>query len=428
MKGMSGLRHVLSEQPGPEEVRRQLAIILASSSFRSSKRCHDFLEFIVGRALAGDIENLKERTLAVEVFGRKADAALGEDSIVRVGAREVRKRLNQYYGTEGAGDPVQIGLLAGSYVPVFQWRVEPAAPEPELAPSNEPTPIWPELREEQPGQRRRTWIPIASMAALVLLTLAGWRLLHRGPEAFDAFWEPAFQRPGSVLLAMAHPIVYHPSSRAASLDEVKNGKAATILQRSIHVPAGELTGSDFVPVIDQYVGFGDSLAAARLSILFAQHGRQSRMRMASKLEFSDLRDTSSVLIGGAYTNRWTMELSQKLRYRFAFCGGKPCILDSTAGKEWKLNGQSDDGRTTEDYILACRLLRAETGNFVVIGAGLKQYGTEEAGRILADPEVLVPLLKKLPAGWRTKNVEFILHSEILGDAPTSPELVAYHIW
>src|ERR1017187_2806167 len=116
---MSGLGDPVSEQPEPDEIRRELAVILASVVFRGSKRCHDFLAFVVAKALAGDVDNLKERTLAVEVFGRKADADLGEERIVRVGAREVRKRLTQYYVTEGADDAVRIEILAGSYAPAF---------------------------------------------------------------------------------------------------------------------------------------------------------------------------------------------------------------------------------------------------------------------------------------------------------------------
>src|SRR5258708_5477539 len=99
------LEHDLAEQPDPAEIRRQLTIILESTVFRSSRRCHDFLGYVVTKVLEGDGESLKERTLAVDVFGRKANSDLADDSIVRVGAREVRKRLAQYYVTEGANDP-----------------------------------------------------------------------------------------------------------------------------------------------------------------------------------------------------------------------------------------------------------------------------------------------------------------------------------
>src|SRR6476469_1539777 len=81
------------------EVRAHLERLLASPAFRSSKRCQRFLAYVVGEALEGKAGSLKERTLAIEVFDRAESFHSADDTIVRVGAREVRKRLAQYYTT-----------------------------------------------------------------------------------------------------------------------------------------------------------------------------------------------------------------------------------------------------------------------------------------------------------------------------------------
>lgn len=139
--------------------------------------------------------------------------------------------------------------------------------------------------------------------------------------------------------------------------------------------------------------------------------------MASKLDFADLRDSPSALIG-AFTNRWTMELVSSLRYRFAMPDSQPRIVDSSTGKEWTPTDKPENGRSTQDYILICRLPRAKTGGFMVVGAGLTQYGTHEVGRILADPNALAPVLSKRPPDWPRKNVQLLLHSEVVGDEPS----------
>src|ERR1700759_5098386 len=82
-----------------QEVRAHLNRILASPAFRTSKRCGRFLEFIVNETLNGRAASLKERTLAIEVFDRSTSWDSGDDTIVRVGAREVRKRLAQFYSS-----------------------------------------------------------------------------------------------------------------------------------------------------------------------------------------------------------------------------------------------------------------------------------------------------------------------------------------
>jgi len=117
--------------PGPGGIRNQLERILASPAFHTSRRGQQFIAYVCERALAGDFGALKERQIAMEVFGRHPETGLGDDTIVRVGAREVRKRLAQYYMTPGgSASPVLIELPPGSYVPEFRYTAtrEHAAP------------------------------------------------------------------------------------------------------------------------------------------------------------------------------------------------------------------------------------------------------------------------------------------------------------
>jgi hypothetical protein len=55
-----------------------------------------------------------------------------------------------------------------------------------------------------------------------------------------------------------------------------------------------------------------------------------------------------------------------------------------------------------------------TGGLLLVGAGLKQFGTEAAGRLLADPDQLGMILRKLPRGWEAKNMQIVLHTQVIG--------------
>lgn len=99
------------------EIDAQMQRILESSIFLSAARSRQFLEFCVGRAMRGETSDLKETTIAVEVFLRAADYDPKIDPIVRVHARRVRDKLDQYYRTTGANDPIRINLPKGGYVP-----------------------------------------------------------------------------------------------------------------------------------------------------------------------------------------------------------------------------------------------------------------------------------------------------------------------
>jgi serine/threonine-protein kinase len=103
-------------------VRDQLARVVNSPGFVSSVRLCRFLTHIVNRTIDGDIDSLKEFSIAMEVFDRTSEYDPNIDAIVRVEARRLRGKLKAYY-EEGQGkvDPVLIGMRPGSYVPVFRW-------------------------------------------------------------------------------------------------------------------------------------------------------------------------------------------------------------------------------------------------------------------------------------------------------------------
>ena len=111
-------------------VRLHLQQILDSHAFSGSKRTQDFLRLIVEHALAGEVDSLRERMIGAEMFGRPIDYDTGSDSVVRVKATEVRKRLAQYYLETDEKTEVRLELPSGSYVPRFtfepaDWKIRP---------------------------------------------------------------------------------------------------------------------------------------------------------------------------------------------------------------------------------------------------------------------------------------------------------------
>jgi TolB-like protein len=105
-----------------QQVLLALERILMSSPFAKSTRLSQFLRFAVEQALQGNARELKEYTIATEVYRRKDDFDPTLDTIVRSEARRLRKKLKQYYDSEGKGDPVVIAFRPGSYVPVHGTR------------------------------------------------------------------------------------------------------------------------------------------------------------------------------------------------------------------------------------------------------------------------------------------------------------------
>ena len=109
----------------------ELARILQSPHFRTSRRSQQFLRYVVEQTLDGHDDRLKERAIGTALFDRPPDYDTGEDAAVRVAANEVRKRLAQYQ-VETAPLEVRIELPPGGYHADFHWLASPpeTAPEP----------------------------------------------------------------------------------------------------------------------------------------------------------------------------------------------------------------------------------------------------------------------------------------------------------
>ena len=104
------------------EIRAELDLILRSRAFAQSHRIRRFLEFVVEEHLLGQPQRLKEYVIGLEVFDRREAFDPRVDSIVRVEARRLRNKLEEYYRSEGREDAVRILLRKGSYIPFFEYR------------------------------------------------------------------------------------------------------------------------------------------------------------------------------------------------------------------------------------------------------------------------------------------------------------------
>src|SRR5882757_8977728 len=117
--------------PRPEVVkaddpRWQLAQrIVASKSFAKSSFLINFLLYVCDRELRGKADEITEYQIGIQAFGRPTNYNPGEDNIVRNYARLLRKRLEEYFETEGKDETLRVCIPRGRYVPVFYPSSEP---------------------------------------------------------------------------------------------------------------------------------------------------------------------------------------------------------------------------------------------------------------------------------------------------------------
>jgi hypothetical protein len=101
------------------EQRAELEQVLQSRSFVRAPTLAHLLSYLGEKLFAGEANQIKEYSIGVEVFHRGPSFDQDSDSIVRVEANRLRKRLAEYYAGEGAAHPIHIVIPVGQYVPEF---------------------------------------------------------------------------------------------------------------------------------------------------------------------------------------------------------------------------------------------------------------------------------------------------------------------
>jgi len=112
-------------------VRGELVCLLESREIRKSPQLRRLLEFLVEETLAGRGDALKEYHVGLSVFHRGADFDPRLDSIVRVQASILRKKLEAHYAQTASG--LRIRIPRGSYMP--EWAAVEALPHLDSTPS-----------------------------------------------------------------------------------------------------------------------------------------------------------------------------------------------------------------------------------------------------------------------------------------------------
>jgi len=416
------------------EVMTELAAILASDSFSSSKRCQDFLEFVVKHALAGDYESLTERFLGVELFGRAVDYETATDSIVRVRANDVRRRLAQYYSSQSVVQ-VRIELIAGGYVPEFHWRsedkVDPALGS-ESTSSAGQIPVSHTFEDLLPvagteGARPRPGIiPRHSKvfwwscaAAGVVLAMLSALILRPRPSNLDRFWQPVIEAPSSPILSLPTTNTFQLEPNAMQqFSQLKPGE-------SMRLGLGDV--QDFhnwhtsLPVLQ---------ATVAVALALERKGKTPIIRVGTDLRMDELRGHPIIAIG-SFSNPWTQQNVAGLRFTFDRGSSDreaPRITDTlNPQRSWSLPHIYPEAQA-KDYAIVTRTFDPVTREPFVSLAGLHSFGNQIAGEFVAQESSWNEVARRAPNGWAKMNLQIVLETNIVGTTPSSPRIVGLYFW
>lgn len=421
-----------ADPPGKEAIARELEQILASPHFHSSKRSQQFLAFVVRHSLDDNHEPLKERTIGTLLFKRPANYATGDDSVVRVQAGEVRRRLEQYYHAPPPESRVRIELPLGSYAPEFRWSAPvhtgSSAPMPHTVAVAAPV-----LSIAPPAVKkgRAGWAAacIVLLAVAAVLTFFWIRHGKSSETVLNRFWSPMFATSRPLLICLPKPIFYRPSiglykrhdlSPHEFDSEVDRMNSAPHLQ-----PDEKLTWGDMVEYPDFGVSKGDVKAAFRLSAVATRLGKDNEVRVGNDYAWDDLRSGPAIVIG-AFSNPWTMKVTAGLHFSFVEDHGVFRLQEQGAqGRSW-YDELDRNAAVAVDYGLVTRLVSSGTGQFTVVVAGITAPGSEAAADVASSTDDLQRALGN--ADWAHKNLQMVVKTSVTDGVAGPPQIVAVYIW
>jgi len=430
-----------------EEIRQALDQVLSSKYFVHAPKKQKFLQLICDFHLSGRARELNEYLIGCEVFDRNEAYNPAADPIVRVGAHDVRKKLELYYQNEGAADEVRLEIPIGSYEPNFTRYSRPAAEEvieTTVLPSTEP------VHTAPPAERG--WLLALGAAVLVLLVTAAMLALsnhdlrqqvqeanaHKDYRAYGVVWEPFLQSDDPALLVLSNPPVYcflnsgDPDilfRKSIGLTAQQAGTLSTILRDKFIVR--NTPNPRLVLAPNTYTGIGEAIGLYRITDLFRTAGKSALLKQSRTLSAEDLKNHQVITLGSVWVNEW----SGKLPIQEDFVYSPGATIENhhpLPGEEREYRSKFDEqtGDLLEDYALVTVKPNITSENVVMILAGIRSPGTEAAVEYITAKGHLNELNQRLrQAGGNAgppKYYQALLRVGVENGIPTTISLLALH--
>jgi hypothetical protein len=396
---------------------RQDAIqrVLSSAGFQRSHRLSQLLSYIADRTLERDFEALKESAIGHQVFARSATYNSADDTIVRVSVRQLRRKLEDYYTTEGVGDKMRVTIPKGSYALSFQLADchTSETAEPPAFEAGKPGRFWPfattaiiatcmgALLAALFLPPRRETLPRTPTAVLSLLTPAsGQRLLVVVPDFGIQLYRQLTGQTLSLQDYVARRFV-QPASVEKLPAEIRRSA-----DRLFSDPATQAFVLDLIP------RFATIIPPAALSV-----------RHPSTLSVEDFTKDNALLISGPNGDPWVQLFDRALNFQ---------IVNDLDRRRSHIENRQPRGSEQKEYYnytdasgtVACfariaYLRGLSHTSHILLAGGPHNASTEAASRFLTSPDSLPALLKlfHVATPQQLPSFEILVRSRALGNAP-----------
>lgn len=420
--------HSLSDGISAGEQNGLVERILASSHFIRATKLQGFLTYVCAKAMAGRPEEISEQHIGHLVFGREAGYNPSEDNIVRVQARDLRKRLAAYFAEEGADEPVVIEIPKGSYVPHFLPRSQ-ARPETAVAaPAAASVAGWPR------------WITIALAVLCVgLAASSGWLASRAGvaetSQSVTArqFWARLFRTGHQTVIAVADSsfaLLQDIDRVSVPFQDYASGRYFSQLRGK--APISEKDKLLAEVAARHHTSLADASMVAHLTHMIPARS-SAVVRFARDLRAEDLKTEDVILLGSERANPWASLIESWRGLRFSYDPGlhRAVIINKqpAAGEPGSFVGEAVGEKPYASFGTITFLPNLDRTGSILLIAGTDMQGTAAAGEYLTNPDRFEELMKllKVAEGDGVPYFELVLKLVSVGGTSVSPQPVMHRI-
>ncbi|HJQ69757.1 MAG TPA: hypothetical protein VKA70_12330 [Blastocatellia bacterium] len=428
----------------------QLERLLESRGLHGSESLKAFLRFVVLKSIENQQSDIKEYTIAIEVFGRSKSYDSRSDSVVRVQASRLRAKLQDYYANEGKLDPVIIDLPKGHYAPVFSYSSgADGATDSIDAPEA--------VAQELPAAGRARWWRWAVAAFAILVVGIGILALNYRSEARQPpagsdsrrgrsaeissampLWQDFLRSSEPVLVAFSNTLF-----EGTAETGMKIMKPMQSSQESGPQPAARPSGVSEADqtITEHYTGVGEVMGVYFLGDFFSKAEHQFRVKRSLLLNWDDLKTENIVILGSPAENFVLRELPQEQDFRFGpvkdenqrmtfgIINTKPKAGEQAVYLA-KQEGPSRS-QISEDYAIVSLLRGLDAEHRLMILAGITTFGTQAAAEYVTRPEYVKELIDKLNAASADaprlpSYYQVLVKVKVNGGVPVQISYVTHH--
>lgn len=411
--------------------------IADSQRFAKSARLKDFLLYVCRAALDRHVDEISEQKIGERVFHRPPEYNPNEDNIVRSQARLLRQKLEAYFATEGAEEPLVLRIPKGGYVPEFIERT----PEPVLA---EPAVIQPITLSASHAPRYNLvgWLAAAVAilsfsVALLALALVRAKSAPQGTASpvLNALWSQMFSDKVTTTIVI-------PDHTFAMLQEASGdaGDLESYLHRSIPGAnsgngskdgAAVRTLESLLPRFPsrRYTTFDGVTTAVRVLELAEKFPSHVVVRYARDITLRDLSPGNAILIGRPTTNLWTQLFESKLNFHFYSDLQNHRVICKNAAPQPGEPAEfvpKLEGARFEAYSSVAFVNNLNGGNVLLIG-GAASSSQEGAGDFATSDKLLTSLAEKIGQSGRMPYFDALVRTVTVDGISQEPTLAAWRV-